>query len=236
MSTKARYTLLKTKSQSAEELATALSDLWVGGDPFRLDDDSSVSDICGDIGSVYPPDHYAEYPSARLYMLWTMNVRSKKKEVIAYCAVRYVSKEEDKSISGKGTATFVIDAFGVHSGRRGTGVGTALYRGIEADICGAWKDALNLLEGDFTISIQSTYDRDSYSRAVDKHSVKHIQVGKDDLPEHFVAINLTAVALELEGSCCFWCKMGFIHSDLVCTRGLASVLSPILIMWYNPYK
>lgn len=206
--------LMKSRDASARHMGRTFRGLSVRGGPFSVDDNSSVIHICGDIGAVHPPVHYAHYPTARIYVLC-----NDEREVIGYAAVRLARFNN-----------FVLDAFGILEERRAGGIGRRLYWAIEADIAGPWASATGSFSHTtngigITISVQATYEYDSYVAAVRRHS-------RETNGGHAITLDMDAIARELRGSCVFWRRMGFNNQQLVCASP-ASLFTPIMLMWHN---
>lgn len=223
-----RRLLFKTCSGSPEELERELLGTTINGHKFELRDTTSVTEICGDIGSVYPPCDYARWPHARLYSMHDLH-----DGLVGYAAVRFKGK-------GKQIATFVIDAFGISKNLRSKGAGRALFDYIKADICDveshagstpSWRKALidcgmQQETESYTLSIQSTFEFQSYCEAVAAHTVE--ERSRDG--SHTVTIDMASVIKEVRGSCDFWRRMGFTNEKIICNNGF-NVAAPILIMW-----
>ena len=225
-----RRLLFKTCSRTLEDLEKEMQGSTINGRNFSLRDTSSVVEICGNIGVVYPPSDYATWPLGRIYSLHELD-----KGMIGYAAVRFVPKGEDNSSHD---ATFVIDSFGVLDSTRGSGIGKILFNYIKSDVCAkshadgskTWigsvieKGLLGKAES-CTLSIQSTFDFESYCSALASNTTEQSHRGS-----HVVTINMTAVLRQVHGSCDFWRKMGFASEKIVCSGGF-NVASPIIIMW-----
>ena len=217
-----KHLLFKTYGRTVEQLEKEMLGSKINGKPFVARTTNSVVEICGDIGQVYPPADYAVYPHGRIYSL-----HCTQEGMLGYAAVRFNKSTEHHP------ATFVIDTFGVLKTTRTAGLGRKLFDFIKKDVDGtvgndSWRSALlargTLSEEELcTLSIQSTFDFESYSRALSRNTVPTNGT-------HVITIDMDRVLADTHGSCDFWRKMGFVGEKIV-YNGEFSVASPIIMMW-----
>lgn len=269
-----RCLLYKTCSSTLEELTAEMQGTVINGHDFALHDTSSVVEICGDIGTVYPPCDYAAWPHSRIYSMHyrgdvnrsasacvctgasasSSSDLNTSPSLIGYAAVRFKSKGRHKE-----TATFVIDSFGISEKIRCKGAGRHFFNYIKQDIATAgWRNALvengHLASNEsYTISLQSTFDYNSYVAALAAHTIEH-KIASSPSPStfgevsppppsrmafsppsytdtmHKVTIDMAAVLKKVHGSCDFWRRMGFNKEKIVCT-GPFSIIQPVIMMW-----
>jgi len=201
-------TLHACKSRSVAEQVDFIAKnrlLSSTGALFDIHGTQSVALLMGEVGAVFAPQDYADYPRGATFYC--------KEEcsglVVAYAAVRFYSAESQ---------TFVIDTMGVSNYMRGSGLGRIFVEEIKKDIR-AWAGEVCLSQ--YTVSLQSVFDYDIYTKAVTANC-KH--------DKRVVEIDMSAIVGEMTGSCQFWRKCGFDHQRLIITNP-ATIFSPILMMW-----
>lgn len=218
-----RRLFFKTCSRTPDELEKEMAGSKINGHDFNTADTSSVTEICGNIGVVYPPADYAAWPQSRIYSIHHLD-----RGVIGYAAVRLTNR------SARRMSTFIIDSFGVLDSARKEGIGKSLFEYIKEDTCtrrsDSWYDALlkcgMMAESEsYTLSIQSTFDFGSYCKAISDHTLVSNSGGSQ-----IATIDMTAVLKNTHGSCDFWRKMGF-DGEKVIYSGDFNVAEPIIIMW-----
>ena len=159
--------------------------LRLEGEPFRCEDATSITRLCGNIGRVLPPIRYVGESGGRLFLLYE---DGKEKEVRGYCAIRVVCRDRA-----------VLDVLGVHQDLRGSGWGKRLF-------WHARKHMRRELNPGGVIVLQAVYDHGSYLEALHKHTREH---------RKHVKIHSSRITDELVGPCRFWKKMGFTRSKLM---------------------
>lgn len=179
-------------------------------DPRNTD---ALTEICGPhIGRVHTP---AESANASDVGCIFIGVDTRDGIFKCYAAVRLIMSSK----------TVVIDLLGVHETIRRQKAGSVFYQMVMTNLKPHIVDNLGVDVG-YTVSLQSTFDYDSYVRAL--LDVTHI---KTDTHQVIVcAFNKEHIIKKLTGSCRFWAQMGFTKSKLVFSRE-SGIVDPILIMW-----
>lgn len=217
------FLIAKTHSKTVDDLKKELHGSFICGESFSVDDTSSVTKICGDIGVVYPPSQYATWPMTRIYSL-----HGTESGMLGYAAVRFAQRTRHE------TATFVIDSFGVINDRRTGGLGRKLFEYIREDVStdatASWLGVLvrkGLMTEDepYTMSIQSIFDYGSYQHALAMNTKVEDKDGAQ-----VVTIDMTAVLGGVHGSCDFWRKVGFNEGKIMCTKPF-NLIEPVIVMW-----
>jgi hypothetical protein len=175
----------------------------------------TLIEICGpQIGVVHTPTESAEANDVG----WVfVGVDARDGLFKCYAAVRLTAVSR----------TVVIDLLGVHDSIRRQRVGGAFYHAVMGELGPRIVGHFGVGVG-YSVSLQSTFDYDSYTRAVFEMSTV-----KTDAAQHVVcAFNKDQIIRRLSGACLFWRHMGFNNSRLVFSKE-RGITDPILIMWKN---
>jgi hypothetical protein len=120
--------------------------------------------------------------------------------------------------------TLVIDLLGVHESIRRRRAGGTFYHAVMTEL--RPRIAEHIGTGTkCLVSLQSTFDYDSYVRAV----LIMASVGSDTAKSVTFSFDKDQIIKRLSGACRFWRSVGFSNSRLVFTN--ESIVAPILIMW-----
>jgi GNAT superfamily N-acetyltransferase len=188
--------------------------------PFNVMTTVDVLEICGkEIGQVKSPIEYSAYPQTRIFV--QRAGYEADSPYIAYCAVRFVKGENGR------LHTFVIDTFGIRKEYRGKGAGKKFFEIVKKEIeSPKWHYDLalaGLLVGsnEYYVSLQATYDYDSYVEAL----IQETKFGGT-----VAILDMNNIFKRLRGACSFWTKMGFSNHKVSLEN---SLVRPIIVMWYK---